>query len=119
MAAEKILIVEDDESVGEGLRALLTDEGFEVRLIARGLESSDTIADFEPDLVLLDVNLPDISGLEVYDRIHTQWPELAVVFSTGHADARALEDVRQRDVPSIMKPYDISELLAVMSQVRR
>lgn len=112
-------MVEDDESVGEGLRALLSDEGFDVRWITRGLECSDSIVEFEPDLVLLDVNLPDISGIEVFDRIRSTWPELPVVLSTGHADARSLEDVRQRDVLSIMKPYDISELLAVMSRARR
>ncbi len=113
----RILIVEDDESVGEGLRVLLGEEGFDVRLIARGLDSTESIVEFEPDLVLLDVNLPDISGLDVYDLIHARWPEMPVVFSTGHADARAFEDVRHRDVPSIMKPYDINELLVVMSTV--
>ncbi|HEX7155480.1 MAG TPA: PAS domain S-box protein [Thermoanaerobaculia bacterium] len=112
----RVLLVEDDESVGEGIRTLLVDEGFDVRLVMRGLEAPDAIAEFAPDVVLLDVNLPDISGLEVYERLHDRWPAMPVIFSTGHADASALDDVRRRQVPSIMKPYEIGELLELMEK---
>jgi two-component system cell cycle sensor histidine kinase/response regulator CckA len=115
-AVRKILLVEDDESVGEGISALLLDEGFEVRLVTRGKEVPEAVGELKPDLVLLDVNLPDISGFEVYENVARLWPELRVIFSTGHADARILGEVRRRDVPSIMKPYDISELLAMIAR---
>ncbi|HWS73093.1 MAG TPA: response regulator, partial [Thermoanaerobaculia bacterium] len=112
----RILLVEDDESVGEGLRALLLDEGFAVKLVARGRDAVPAVAEFSPDVVLLDVNLPDISGVEVFEQLRQRWPSLSIIFSTGHADGRALEQVRQRRVPSIMKPYDVDELLNVMAQ---
>ncbi len=111
----KILIVEDDEAVGQGLSTVLAEEGFDVRLVACGLESKQSIEEFGPDLVLLDVNLPDISGIDVYEQIRETWPSLNVIFSTGHADAQALENVRRRQAPSIMKPYDLSELMAVIA----
>lgn len=114
-AKRRILIVEDDEGVGAGLSAVLADEGFDVRLVACGLDSKQSIEEFGPDLVLLDVNLPDISGIDVYEQIRETWPTLNVIFSTGHADAQALEKVRQRPAPSIMKPYDVSELMAVIA----
>ena len=113
----RILIVEDDESVGEGLRALLIDEGFAVKLVARGRAAAPAVLEFSPDLVLLDVNLPDISGVDVYEELRRKWPSLSIIFSTGHTDGRALEEVRERRVPSIMKPYDVDELLNVMAQV--
>jgi PAS domain S-box-containing protein len=113
----RMLIVEDDESVGEGLRALLDDAGFEVRLVTRGLDAAPAVHEFKPDFVLLDVNLPDVNGIEVYDRIRNDWADLPVIFSTGHADAIALEQLRHRDVPSIMKPYDVNELLAVIGNL--
>ena len=116
-SSRRVLIVEDDPSVGEGLRVLLADEGFEVHLVERGLQASEAIETFRPDLVLLDVNLPDISGLEVFDTVQARWPSLPVIFSTGHADARALASRHARRVPSIMKPYDIEELLAVIRTV--
>ncbi len=114
-SVRRLVLVEDDVSVGEGLRMLLADEGFDVRLIERGADAITAIEDTRPELVLLDVNLPDVNGIDVYEQIHARWPELPVIFSTGHADARALENVRDRRVPSIMKPYDVSELLAVMA----
>jgi DNA-binding NtrC family response regulator len=59
-----------------------------------------------------------MSGFHVYEELARLWPGLPVIFSTGHADARALGEARHRSVPSIMKPYDIDELLAVVSRVR-
>ncbi|HEX7420890.1 MAG TPA: PAS domain S-box protein [Thermoanaerobaculia bacterium] len=113
----RMLIVEDDEAVGEGLRALLDDAGFDVRLVTRGLDAAPAVHEFKPDFVLLDINLPDVNGIEVYDRIRNDWADLPVIFSTGHADAIALEQLRHRDVPSIMKPYDVNELLAVIGNL--
>lgn len=115
--SRRVLVIEDDESVGEGLRALLTDEGFEVDLVERGLHAVPAIDRFQPDLVLLDVNLPDVSGIEVYRQIRSKWPVLPVIFSTGHADSRALGELRDLEVPSIMKPYDFAELMSVVSTV--
>ena len=116
-ARGRLLIVEDDEAVGEGLRTLLDDAGFQVHLVTRGLEAAPAVRFFKPDLVLLDVNLPDVDGTEVYDRIRSDWADLPVIFSTGHADSTALEQLRHRGVPSIMKPYDVDELLAVISNL--
>jgi two-component system, cell cycle sensor histidine kinase and response regulator CckA len=114
----RIVLVEDDESVGEGICALLIDEGFDVRLVTTGGAALEAVAAFDPQLVLLDVNLPDMSGFQVYEDLAKRFPGLAVIFSTGHADARALGEAEHRNVPSIMKPYDIDELLAVVSRVR-
>ncbi|HKO58031.1 MAG TPA: PAS domain S-box protein [Thermoanaerobaculia bacterium] len=113
-ARQRVLLVEDDEAVGEGIRALLEDEGFEVLLVARGGEAMPAVESFGPDVVVLDVNLPDISGLDVYELLQVTAPSLPVIFSTGHADARALDDVHRRGVPSIMKPYDIADLVAMI-----
>lgn len=115
--SRRVLVIEDDESVGEGLRALLTDEGFDVELVERGLQTAPAIERFQPDLVLLDVNLPDVSGIEVYRQIRAKWPALPVIFSTGHADSRALGELRDLEVPSIMKPYDFAELMSVVNDV--
>jgi PAS domain S-box-containing protein len=113
----RIVLVEDDESVGEGIRALLVDEGYEVQLVTSGASALEIVGTFVPELVLLDVNLPDMSGFQVYEELSKRWPGLPVIFSTGHADARALGEAQHRNVPSIMKPYDIDELLAVVSRI--
>ena len=112
----RVLIVEDDVAVGEGLRLLLEDQGLDVKLVERGVQALPAIEIFQPDVVLLDVNLPDLNGLDVYTRIRESWPSLPVIFSTGHADARALAEVRGM-VPSIMKPYDLEQLMTLMAEV--
>lgn len=115
--AKRILIVDDDEAVAEGLRLLLDDEGFEVEVATCGTDTVPAVSRFRPDLVLLDLNLPDASGVEVYERILEVAQHTRVIFSTGQTDQRALEEVRRRNVPSIMKPYDIDQLLAVIGNV--
>jgi PAS domain S-box-containing protein len=115
-APQRVLLVEDDEAVGEGIRALLLDGGFDVRLVTRGREAAGAVAELSPDVVVLDVNLPDISGLEVLETLRRSWPVLPVILSTGHADANALDSIRKLQVPFLLKPYEIDDLLALLAQ---
>ena len=113
----RVLIVDDSAPFRMTARALLEARGYAVAgTAADGASALDAAAELRPDAVLLDVNLPDMSGFQVYEELTKRWPGLPVIFSTGHADARALGEVHHRNVPSIMKPYDIDELLAVVSR---
>ena len=69
MAKQKILIVEDEESLLKLESILLTSKGYDVRGVANGQEALDAIAEEKPDLVLLDIMLPEIDGFEVCQRI--------------------------------------------------
>ena len=113
----RILLVEDDEAVGEGISSLLSEEGFLVRLVPRGLLAVAAVMEFDPDVTILDINLPDISGLEVLQRLRARWPALPVVLSTGHVDPDALEEIRKLRVPALMKPYEISDLVAILGRI--
>ncbi len=115
--ARRILLVEDDEAVGEGLRLLLGEEGFDVKLVTTGNAAQPAVEEFAPDVVVLDVNLPDVSGIEVFQRIRAVRPTLPVIFSTGHADTSALAKVQGVRVPSIMKPYDVRDLIELIASV--
>jgi len=116
-APRRILVVEDDDAIGEGLRTLLEDEGYDVRLVMRGGEAPRAVGDFAPDVVILDVNLPDMSGLEVLQELRETHPDLQVILSTGHADATALESIRKLRVPALMKPYEIEDLIALLERM--
>ena len=114
---ERVLIVEDDPSVGPGLAAILEGEGVAVRLVDRGYEAMKAAAAFDPDVALIDVSLPDMSGAEVYEQIVARWPEMGVIFSTGHADEARLPRLHSERVGFLRKPYSSETLLSKLHEV--
>jgi two-component system invasion response regulator UvrY len=88
-SAEKprILIVEDDEGVREGLRELLTDSDFDVVGEAEdGARGVDLAEQLDPDVVLMDMRMPVMGGVEAARRIHRQRPDVQVVILTAYDD---------------------------------
>src|SRR6201991_1840690 len=67
----RVLIVEDDVDIADVLRRSLRNEGYEVRTSADGYEALDVAAGFVPDLVVLDLGLPGLEGIEVCRRLRT------------------------------------------------
>lgn len=114
----RLLLVEDDTVIAEGMLALLEAEGFEVHLAVSGGDALHLLPRVKPDVVVLDVGLPDLGGIEVYQRIVQQWPEVPVIFSTGHADLGLLqESLEPPHPPALLKPYEISTLLETIASV--
>ncbi len=84
MAGETILVVDDERNILKSLRGILEDEGFVVREAATGRRALEEIAAAEPDLVLLDIWLPDQDGVEILKKIKEGRPALPVVMMSGH-----------------------------------
>jgi len=117
-AHRRILIVEDESAVAAGIAALLELQGVQVDLVTLGSAAVPAIENRMPDAVVLDIGLPDISGLEVYTRIADRWPQLPVVFSSGHANPAHLEEyLRKPNVSILVKPYEFDALLQVLGEV--
>ena len=107
----RVLLVEDDEAVSAGISMLLRMDGSAVETVNRGDEAVRAIEHFAPNVVLLDIGLPDISGVEVYRRISDRWPALPVILSSGHADVEELaRTVSVPNVTFLCKPYDFADL---------
>jgi PAS domain S-box-containing protein len=117
LGVRRVLIVEDEPSVASGLEAILEAEGVEVRIVARGGDAAAAMAKFGPDAVLLDMSLPDMSGAAVYELISARWPDVAVIFSTGHADESRLPKWSSRHVGFLRKPYTSEVLLTKLREV--
>jgi len=114
----RVLMVEDDSTIVTGMTAALSDEGLVVRAVHTGAEAAAAVDEFEPDLMLIDIRLPDADGRDVYDAIANRRPDLAVIFSTGHAMEREFETYRNRPrVGFLLKPYSIEELMKTILQV--
>lgn len=118
LSAKRVLLVEDDESVAAGLLALLDVEGFTTRHVALGADALAAVQNFQPDVLVLDIGLPDMSGAEVYRRINDSGARIPTVFSTGHGDedavARLPTDGRST---FLLKPYDFKRLRQAMEDV--
>jgi PAS domain S-box-containing protein len=118
-AGEKghVLLVEDDPMVAGGLRLSLESEAFEVSVAVSGAEVVPRILERMPDVVVLDLSLPDEDGRSVYERIVAMAP-LPVIFSSGHAcDADVERLLNNPRTAFLMKPYATEELLRTIDQL--
>jgi DNA-binding response OmpR family regulator len=116
-----ILLAEDDEGIRAPLVRALTREGHEVEAFADGREALAAALAGEQDLLVLDVGLPGVDGLELCRRVRELRPAVPIVFltaQTGEMDAVSGLDAGADDY--ITKPFRLAELLArVRSQLRR
>lgn len=118
-AAARVLIVEDEESFVEALRVGLQREGFVVDIARDGREALDRFDEAEPDLVLLDVMLPKISGIDVCREIRgqSQVPIIMVTAKGEEIDTVVGLEVGADDY--VAKPYRLRELVARMRSLLR
>lgn len=117
-AYRRVLVVEDERPVASGIVALLELEGVEARIVENGREVLPTIGRWYPDAVILDIGLPDIDGTKVYAEIAEKYPNMPVVFSSGHGDESQLEEFLARpNVAFLLKPYDVDTLLSTLDRV--
>jgi two-component system cell cycle sensor histidine kinase/response regulator CckA len=116
--AMRVTMIEDDESVGAGLVAILDFEGISTDWVRLGTEAVSRIAARLPDAVILDLGLPDLDGMKVYEQIAARWPDLPVLFSTGHGDQNLLTNTPNgKKVGYLQKPYESDELLAALDEL--
>ncbi len=86
MQQPRIWLVEDEQSIADTLVYMLQQEGFQVTVFGRGLPALEAAAHQAPDVAILDVGLPDISGFELCRRLQTRYPALPVLFLTARSD---------------------------------
>jgi two-component system, NarL family, response regulator DegU len=89
----RVLLADDHRLLRESLRRSLIDEGFDVvGEAADGEEATELAATLEPDVILLDVTMPIVGGVEAAGRIHAAQPAIRIVMLTMHADAEVVAD---------------------------
>ena len=85
--AEKVLVVDDEPSMREFLEIMLSGEGYQIRTAASGEEGFEIYRAKRPDLVLTDVRMPGMSGLDLIREIHAVDPWMPVIAITAYASA--------------------------------
>jgi CheY-like chemotaxis protein len=112
----RILVVDDEPQVGAMLRELLAELGYVVKTAVRGAEALQLVSVFQPDAVLLDLQMPGMSGVQVLEHLRRDYPDLPVVIVTANAD----EDLGRRTLTRgafdyVRKPFDLDVLARVVA----
>jgi two-component system KDP operon response regulator KdpE len=110
--AARILLVDDDVSIQRAVAPLLRSRGYHVDVVSTGVEAVKAVVDAGPDLIVLDLGLPDLEGAEVCRRVraHTKAPIVILSARSGEAEKVAALDIGADDY--VTKPFGPEELLA-------
>jgi DNA-binding response OmpR family regulator len=108
-----ILLVEDDERISEPLVRVLRGEGYDVDLVTEGNAALDRVERHRPDLVLLDLTLPDIDGLDVCRKLRSELPDLPILMLTARAEEMdVIVGLNAGADDYVAKPFRLAELIA-------
>jgi two-component system chemotaxis response regulator CheY len=115
---ERILVVDDDESIRQVVTLFLEDEGFDVRTVSNGQVALDIIDDYRPDIILLDLRMPVMDGFEFVQRYRAgPGPHAPIV-----AFVATLHGEQDRDriaaASLLEKPFDLEDLLRAVAEAR-
>ena len=117
---DRILLVEDEIPVAGFLRDALTEIGYAVTVAAGGTDALAKVTEDAPDLVLLDLNLPDMPGVDVLEQLCTRSSTIRVVIVSGNTDPMMAEAVHALGaVAYITKPVELDVLSRVVAMTLR
>ena len=111
-----LLVIDDEESILHFFRRAFPGPEISLVTAASAAEGVERVSRDRPDVIILDIDLPDQSGLEVFRRIHRDFPKVPVIFITGHGtSSTALEAMSLGAYEYLLKPLELvplSDLIA-------
>lgn len=113
----KLLIIDDEVGIIEEVRDFFAEEGFDVQTADSGKDGIKLIKEFQPDVLILDIKLPDISGLDVLKICKSSSPATKVIVVTGYVDQGIIDEAERlgRDA-FLQKPFD---LMCIVDEVEK
>ena len=113
----KILVIDDDKVIQEGCNRILTGGGYDVETAFTGQEGFKKMEEETYDLVITDLKMPDISGMEVLKKIKNNDPDIGVIMITGYSTAEtAVEAIKLGAFDYLPKPFTPDELISVVNK---
>jgi DNA-binding NtrC family response regulator len=111
----RVLIADDEAKIRKVMTLLLKDEGYEVAAVADGLSAVGEAERFQPDVILLDQQMPDMTGMEALKRIRAARPGTVVIIVTAHGSiSLAVNAIKDGAYDFIEKPFDNDNLLLIV-----
>lgn len=112
MASKRILLVDDEEGLCRMMEAILADSGYAVKGYTRSFEAVEEYRHGDWDLVISDIKMPGMDGLEVLSRIKAKSPDIPVIMITAHATVdMSIQALRKGAYDMLTKPFEPEELL--------
>jgi two-component system, OmpR family, KDP operon response regulator KdpE len=116
----KILLVDDEAQITRVLKTALSTQGYSLRIAANGVEGMQAVHEWRPDLVITDVSMPEMNGVELCREIRTVSQVPIIVLSVRNQDQVKVEALDAGADDYVTKPFSIQELQArVRAQLRR
>ncbi len=113
-----LLVVDDQPAIRQLLFEALTNDGFSVELAANGREALSKVKQKTPELILLDLKMPGMSGLETLREIHKISPNVPVILITAYGELSDPGEAERMGVRClILKPFDLNEVRRIVRKV--
>ena len=111
----RILIVDDEEKIRSILTAILTDEGYMVRSARDGIEALELVGQFQPHVIIVDLQMPRMDGIETLIRIRENFPNTLAIILTAHGSIQsAVDAIKKGAYDYLTKPFDNDQILLVV-----
>ena len=112
-----ILIIDDDKQLSLSFTKILTQDGYRTQAAYTGQEGISRALALNPDLAILDIRLPDMSGIDVFEAIHRELPRLPVIIITAYGTTEtAIGAIQKGAYDYIYKPFDVPEMLRLIQK---
>ena len=120
LSSPRALVVEDEPRLRELLADVVPEMGFQTTAVRTGEEALRAMAGDGPEIVLLDLHLPGMGGMEVFAEVRRRWPATQVIVLTAYGDLAAAQGAIRLGVADFLtKPFHLSELEGALDRARR
>ncbi len=117
MSKGRVLVIDDEAIVRISCQRVLTPEGYDVVVTSRGDEAIELLEKEQFDVVLTDLKMPDMDGIEVLKTIKQRWPEIQVIIITGYGTiSTAVQAIKLGAFEYIEKPFTPEDILDVVNR---
>jgi two-component system response regulator (stage 0 sporulation protein F) len=115
--SKKILIVDDQKGVRRLLEELFKKDEWIVMTASDGREALECVREFKPDIILMDMKMPNINGLEASKQILALYPQMSIIMMTAYGEMDVIKDALKAGVKKcITKPFDIMNLKEMVNK---
>jgi len=109
---KKVLLIDDEHEIVDILKGYLEEEGYLVEQAIDGTKGLALLESFRPDCMIVDLKLPDMSGIDILRKARETYPDTKVIVSTGYVDQSLMDEAEEfgRDA-FIQKPFDLETII--------